>query len=134
MSRITFISLIVLALAISQAYPHDALHPELNGWMKTLTNQRKGMCCDGSDALHLRDVDWETQNKTGLKNSYGGSFDSHYRVRVPATSIDDKNMVWVDVDDDALVTEPNKDGSTLVWPTYGYAGIHITCFMPGTMG
>lgn len=122
-SRVTFISLVVLALAISRAYPHDELHPELNQWMKSLTNQRKGMCCDGSDALHLRDVDWETQNKEH----------SHYRVRLPASSPDDKHMVWVDVDDDMVVTEPNKDGSTLVWPTYGYAGVHITCFLPGSM-
>lgn len=124
MSRITVISLIVLALAISQAYPHDELHPELNNWMKTLTNHRKGMCCDGSDALHLRDIDWETQNKEH----------SHYRVRIPATSMEDTNMIWIDVDDDNLVDDVNKDGSPLVWPYYYDGRAWIRCFLPGVMG
>lgn len=41
------------------AHGHDHNHPELNAWMQTLKSG-KGPCCDGSDALHLSDVEWET--------------------------------------------------------------------------
>ena len=91
------------------------------------------MCCDGKDALHLSDVDWERQNKE----------DSHIRVRVPKDEeffkralAGDLNTetVWVDVNDNAVIDDiPNKTGVPLVWPAY-YADINIIwirCFMPG---
>jgi hypothetical protein len=49
-------------------------------------------------------------------------------------------MVWVDVPEDSVITEPNKAGRTMVWPVYvesdtdeDYTYIRIRCFMPGAM-
>ena len=56
---------------------------------------------------------------------------SHYKVRLDG--------VWADVPDEAVVTEPNRDGRTLVWyydswtGHSGKPGKVIKCFMPGTM-
>ena len=74
-----------------------------------------------SDSAHVEPSDWETQNKPR----------SHYKVRLDG--------VWADVPDEAVVTEPNRDGRTLVWyynSWTGHSGIPgkvIKCFMPGTM-
>jgi hypothetical protein len=43
-------------------------------------------------------------------------------------------MVWVDVPDEAVLTGSNKAGETLVWPLWGYHGVSVRCFMPGSMG
>ena len=40
---------------------------------------------------------------------------------------------WYDVPDDAVITEPNRVGRTMVWPIHGYQGLSIRCFMPGSM-
>ena len=40
---------------------------------------------------------------------------------------------WHDVPDDAVITEPNRVGRTMVWPIRGYQGLSIRCFMPGSM-
>jgi hypothetical protein len=37
------------------------------------------------------------------------------------------------VPDDAVITEPNRVGRTMVWPIRGYQGLSIRCFMPGSM-
>ena len=42
-------------------------------------------------------------------------------------------MIWVEVPDEAVITEPNKAGRTMVWPVYGPEGVSIRCFMPGSM-
>lgn len=109
--------LAVLAIALTPALAcaHDAGHPELNGWMKGL-HSGKGACCSGSDATVLTDTDWESLN-------------GHYRVRI--------DNQWVDVPDDAVITSPNMDGRTLVWPINTWVqGVNIPvirCFMPGSM-
>jgi len=36
--------------------------------------------------------------------------------------------------DDAVIDDPNKEGTALVWPTYGYLGATVRCFMPGAEG
>jgi hypothetical protein len=119
---------ILLIFSSTVALAHDAHKPGLNGWFRTLS-AGKGPCCDGSDAMHLTDVDWETK-------------DGRYRVKVPNTGDGfqramhgEKNieMEWVDVPEDAVLTQPNLDGETLVWPMYGYMGKTIRCFMPGTL-
>jgi hypothetical protein len=72
----------------------------------------KGLCCSDADGFAVFDPDWESK-------------DGHYRVRV--------DNEWVDVPDDAVITEPNRYGRTMVWPTKGSLGTSIRCFMPGTM-
>ena len=63
-------------------------------------------------AQWLSDVDWETR-------------DGHYRVYLDGE--------WLTVPDDAVITEPNRSGKTMVWPMKGYLGTSIRCFMPGSM-
>jgi hypothetical protein len=46
---------------------------------------------------------------------------------------------WVDVPDDALITEPNRAGRTMVWPYKAdrwtdHPHTEIRCFIPGSMG
>jgi hypothetical protein len=113
---------------IGHARAHDHEHPELNGWYESLRSG-KGPCCDGSDATKLKDVEWQTQNFEH----------SHYKVLLPVQPIINPDappgaMVWVDVPDEAVLTEPNKAGETLVWPLWGYQGVSVRCFMPGSMG
>jgi hypothetical protein len=70
------------------------------------------LCCSDADGTAVSDVDWETK---------GG----HYRVRL-------KNE-WVEVPDKAVITEPNRAGRTMVWPTWFDGYVQIRCFMPGSM-
>jgi hypothetical protein len=72
----------------------------------------KGPCCSDADGTAITDADWESKN-------------GHYRVRI--------NGQWVDVPDEAVVKEPNRDGRTIVWPLKGLFGITVRCFMPGVM-
>jgi hypothetical protein len=90
----------------------------LHAWFEHLASG-KGLCCSYADGYVINDADWETKS-------------GHYRVRVPKVP-DSKDMIWVDVPDEAVITEPNKAGRTMVWPLYGYEGLSIRCFMPGSM-
>jgi hypothetical protein len=88
----------------------------LKGWFESLRSG-KGPCCSDADGKALSDVDWESK-------------DGHYRVR-----IEDQ---WWDVPDEAVITEPNRVGRTMVWPIYisplgGPLRVDIRCFMPGSM-
>jgi hypothetical protein len=88
------------------------VNPEIHDWFEHLKSG-KGLCCSFADGVAIPDVDWEAR-------------DGHYRVRVEGR--------WYDVDDDAVITEPNKVGRTMVWPYYsGGEIIYIRCFMPGSM-
>jgi hypothetical protein len=40
---------------------------------------------------------------------------------------------WIVVPDDAVITEPNRAGRTMVWPVKGSLGTIIRCFLPGSM-
>jgi hypothetical protein len=86
-------------------------NPELKAWFEGLKSG-KGPCCSDADGTAVSDVDWQ---------SAGG----HYRVRLDGE--------WVDVPDEAVITEPNRIGRTMVWPLRGYLGLTIRCFMPGSM-
>jgi hypothetical protein len=90
----------------------------LHDWFERLASG-KGLCCLYADSYVIRDADWQSK-------------DSCYRVRVP-NGPSSEDMVWIDVPDDAVITEPNKAGRTMVWPLYGFGGISIRCFTPGSM-
>ena len=90
---------------------YAAQNPELHQWFEGLRSG-KGPCCSDADGASVSDVDWETQ---------GG----HYRVRIDGE--------WINVPDEAVITEPNRIGRTMVWPIRGYLGLSIRCFMPGSM-
>ena len=113
--RVTCAALLT-ALAFSSSQARDrgqygSSTPELKAWFDGLRSG-KGPCCSDADGTALSDVDWETS---------GG----HYRVRIDGE--------WIEVPDEAVITEPNRIGRTMVWPIRGYLGITIRCFMPGSM-
>jgi len=83
----------------------------LRDWFNHLSSSR-GLCCSMADGQAVADPDWESK-------------DGHYRVRL--------GNKWVDVPDDALITEPNRAGRTMVWGIYSDDEVWITCFMPGSM-
>jgi hypothetical protein len=83
----------------------------LKPWFDSLRSG-KGPCCSDADGSAVSDVDWESK-------------DGHYRVRLDGE--------WLDVPEDAVITEPNRVGRTMVWPLRGYLGVSIRCFMPGSM-
>jgi hypothetical protein len=67
----------------------------LKSWFDRLASGN-GLCCSFADGFRVYDVDWDTQ-------------DGHYRVRL--------NGEWIVVPHDAVVTEANKFGPAVVWPT-----------------
>lgn len=106
-----FAALLVLA---APALAHDHGRPNLDGWYQSLRSPAGSSCCDGPevDAVHLADADWESNA-------------GRYRVRIDGQ--------WVDVPPDAVLTVPNRDGRTLVWPTWDNGKRTVRCFMPGSM-
>src|SRR6266404_1035866 len=76
------------------AIAHDHDHPELDAWFDGLKSD-KGPCCSYADGEAISDADWK-------------SVDGHYQVRF--------GIEWVDVPDSAVITVPNLDGRTIVWP------------------
>jgi hypothetical protein len=110
------VAALVFALAAPSAQARDRgqyanSSPEMKAWFDGLRS-RKGPCCSDADGSAVSDVDWETKN-------------GHYRVRIDGD--------WVDVPDEAVITEPNRVGRAMVWPIRGYLGVSIRCFMPGSM-
>ena len=109
------VMLVVVASPHSNARDVDgryaAQNPELHQWFEGLRSG-KGPCCSDADGSAVSDVDWETRA-------------GHYRVRLDGE--------WLDVPDEAVITEPNRIGRTMVWPIRGYLGLTVRCFMPGSM-
>jgi len=102
---------LTVLLLCTPALAHDASRPDLNSWFDHLASG-KGLCCSFADATALAHVDWESR-------------DGHYRVHL--------DNEWIGVPDDAVITEPNRAGRTMVWPMKSPLGISIRCFMPGSM-
>jgi hypothetical protein len=117
------LSLACLFACAVQARDLDGKYADspLKAWFDQLKSG-KGLCCSLTDGFPMRDADWDNH-------------DGHYRVRIPREP-DSTDMIWVDVPDEALVTEPNKFGRTMVWPVYTIGAdppVWIRCFMPGPM-
>jgi hypothetical protein len=83
----------------------------LKSWFDSLKSQR-GLCCSVADGVVVADPDWDSE-------------DGHYRVRLDGE--------WITVPDDAVITEPNRAGRTMVWPIRTSRGVSIRCFLPGSM-
>jgi len=110
--------ILMLISAASAAARDDGRYAQspLKPWFDSLRSG-KGPCCSDADGTALSDVDWEVK-------------DGHYRVRI-------ENQWW-DVPDEAVITEPNRAGRTMVWPMYvrgmgALIRIDIRCFLPGSM-
>ncbi|WFU76277.1 hypothetical protein [Bradyrhizobium sp. CB2312] len=119
----------LIALAVPFGHARDRgqfvnTNADLKAWFDGLRSG-KGPCCSDADGSALSDTDWESK-------------DGHYRVRIPRLGYmldrqQQQEMVWVDVPEEAVISEPNRVGRTMVWPIYGYTGVTIRCFMPGSM-
>ncbi|MFB9269054.1 hypothetical protein ACFFWD_39090 [Bradyrhizobium erythrophlei] len=111
--RIGLAALLSVAAQLAQARDLDGRYANspLKQWFDSLRSG-KGPCCSDADGTAVSDVDWESK-------------DGHYRVRLDGQ--------WIDVPDEAVITEPNRAGRTMVWPIRGYMGITIRCFLPGSM-
>lgn len=104
----------VVALFVGVVQARDDgryMQSPLKPWFDRLKSG-KGPCCSVADGLAVSDPDWESK-------------DGHFRVRV--------ENEWIDVPNDAVITEPNLAGRTMVWPVKGSLGTSIRCFMPGSM-
>jgi len=121
-------ALALIALAAPLGHARDRgqfvnTNAELKAWFDGLRSG-KGPCCSDADGSALSDSDWDSK-------------DGHYRVRVPRLGYvlegQRQELVWVDVPEEAVISEPNRVGRTMVWPIYGYTGVTIRCFMPGSM-
>jgi hypothetical protein len=106
------VSLVAARLAHARDPDGRYANSPLRGWFEQLAS-KKGRCCSDADGRALSDVDWT-------------SHDGHYRVLIDGE--------WVDVPDDALITEPNRAGPTMVWPTWLDGHPQVRCFLPGSMG
>jgi hypothetical protein len=122
------VTVLLLGLASQLGHARDRgqfanSNPEIKQWFEDL-HSGKGPCCSDADGTAISDADWESK-------------DGHYRVRVPRYGYliggQQQELVWVDVPEEAVITEPNRVGRTMVWPIYGYLGLTIRCFMPGSM-
>jgi hypothetical protein len=107
-------ALILAAVSLQGAIARDDgryANSPLKPWFDSLKSG-KGPCCSDADGYAVSDPDWDTQN-------------GHYRVRIDGE--------WIVVPHDAVITEPNRYGKTMVWPIKGSWGVTIRCFMPGSM-
>lgn len=111
---LTVVALCMIVCVPSRSSAHDDgqfANSPLKPWFDHLASG-KGLCCSFADGVRVENVDWDTQN-------------GNYRVRL--------NGQWVVVPDAAVVTEPNKFGSAVVWPYQDNEGAtQIRCFLPGT--
>lgn len=114
---------ILIGLLVSTQARDDGRYANspLKSWFDSLRSG-KGPCCSDADGYALSDVDWEASG-------------NRYRVRIPRSNdpADASDMIWIEVPEDAVITEPNRAGRTMVWPIWGYQGPSIRCFMPGSM-
>ena len=124
LAAILYVTLPAPARDLDGRYANSPLKP----WFDQLKSGR-GLCCAHADGYVVEEADWESK-------------DGNYRVRVPKNP-GSTEMLWVDVPVDAVITEPNRTGRTMVWPVYpfdqGYSNepaggpVLIRCFMPGSM-
>jgi hypothetical protein len=113
-AAVTLLTLPARGRDLEGRYADSPLHE----WFNHLAS-RKGLCCSFADGYAVEDADWMSEN-------------GRYRVRVPKAT-GSKDMIWIEVPDDAVIKEPNKAGRTMVWPLYSGASVSIRCFMPGSM-
>jgi hypothetical protein len=122
--RLVVALLFAFAFALgSAALAHDDGHyaadnPQLHAWFDKLASG-KGLCCSFVDGSKVEDVDWDT------KADPDGTV--RYRVRL--------NGEWIVVPPEAVVAEPNRLGTAVVWPYRDAAGsMQIRCFLAGAGG
>lgn len=108
----------ILGTAHAREGDNHGNHGDLKPWFDQLASKH-GLCCSFADGEIVKEVDWDTQT--------GPDGKVHYRVFLDGA--------WIVVDDDAVITEPNRFGQAVVWPLR-YPAEHgkvygIRCFLPG---
>lgn len=113
---------VILLIVLAMFIHHRAAHArDLDGqyaqsdnhdWVKSLHSPAGMWCCDISDGRTLLDADWR-------------SSEGHYQVRY-------KDQ-WLDVKEDAVITQPNRLGRTMAWIGWHDGEAFVTCFLPGPM-
>jgi hypothetical protein len=108
-----------------------ALDYETRDWVKALTNNFGGSCCDRADGFPVEVDGWDMagtiDDTSAMAESDALTARSGYRVRLA-----DGN--WHDVPNFALVNpKTNKLGYAVVW-LFPPTSLHIHCFLPGAGG
>src|SRR3954453_11693951 len=100
--KVVFVITLGLLLVGAAAARDDGrfANSPLKGWFDSLKSGR-GPCCSDADGFAVSDPDWDLEG-------------THYRVRLDGE--------WIVVPDDAVITEPNRAGRTMVWPIKGSLG------------
>lgn len=106
--------LLLVLLLVTPAFAHDHENVQLNEWYKTLKNNAKFPCCDGSDAYSVLDPDWERTSDENFP----------FKVKLQEE--------WVLVPQWAVVSENNRAGVAKVWPIFVNGKPDVRCFMPGS--
>ena len=110
------LAVVLLGLASQLGHARDRgqfanANPELRAWFNGLKSQ-KGPCCSDADGSAISDADWKAATVTIAYASTASGY----------------------APDEAVITEPNRIGRTMVWPIRdGVGGLYIRCFMPGSM-
>lgn len=100
-----------VAVAMDMDGSRQKRDPVLHEWFDKLASG-KGLCCSFTDGRTIEDPDIDMNG-------------AHYKVRIDGA--------WIDVPDDAIVTEPNKFGRPVVWPYFDINSVlRIRCFLPGS--
>ena len=113
-----WVAVFCLIMCVKSHAHDDGTHANdpLHAWFDQLASGR-GLCCSFADGVSIAEVDWDNLGTIDDVNS-------GYRVRLDGQ--------WIDVPKNAVITEPNKDGRTFVWPHQDSEGkTQIRCFMPG---
>lgn len=98
------LALLLLALTAHFAHARDAgryAASSLKPWFDSLRSG-KGPCCSDADGYAISDADWD----------FAGG---HYRVRIPRSNdpAEANVLIWVEVPEEALISEPNRAGRTI---------------------
>jgi hypothetical protein len=108
--RISLLPAVLTSILVGSAVARDdgryAGSP-LKPWFDSLRSGN-GPCCSDADGIAIADPDWESKN-------------GRYRVRLDGE--------WIVVPDDAVITEPNRAGQTMMWPVKG----RLALLLPGSM-
>jgi hypothetical protein len=122
--RTSAIALMLCAMFVGTATARDDgqyANSDLKQWFNTLASG-KGLCCSVADGVTIQDVDWDSTCDFQGQDSNPHCF---YRVRLKGE--------WINVPDNAVITEPNKAGVAIVWPMVDESGkTQVRCFIAGS--
>lgn len=123
------IPIVVVSMIVKQShgrelYPgqYAQVDPALRYWFRNQTSPKNGQnCCSEADGIFA-----EEDIRKG-----------HYWTRFTARRQDGSEMDsgWLQVPDDVVIHDPNRNGAPVAWYFYEYVGelvqLRIRCFAPG---